>query len=132
MQRPASLPGVCGVWIVGASGCGKTRAATQAYPNAFLKPLNKWWDGYQGEEVVILDDMDIFHRDLTSTLKHWADFLPFIAEVKGTSTYARPKKFIVTSQYTIDTIWQDDAESLAAIKRRFTVIEKVVGQDIIL
>lgn len=132
MVRPLSLDGACGVWIFGPSGCGKTRAATGAYPNAYLKPLNKWWDGYQGEDTVILDDMDIFHRDLTSDIKHWADFLPFIAEVKMSSTYARPKKFIVTSQYTIEQIWDNDAESLAAIKRRFTVIEKVRGQEIIL
>lgn len=132
MVRPLCNDGVVGVWIHGTSGSGKTRAANQAYPNAYLKPLNKWWDGYQSEDVVILDDMDIFHRELTSDIKHWADFLPFIAETKGSSTYARPKKFIVTSQYTIEEIWNSDPESLAAIRRRFTVIEKIRDQEILL
>jgi len=132
MVRPPQLSGVCGIWIFGESGSGKTMSANQAYPNAYLKPLNKWWDGYQGEEVVILDDMDIFHRDLTSLIKNWADFIPFIGEVKNGGRYLRPKKFVVTSQYSIETIWESDPESYAAISRRFTVIEKVKGQDIML
>jgi len=132
MVRPPQLDGVCGIWVYGKSGSGKTTNVNRAYPNAYLKPLNKWWDGYQGEEVVILDDMDIYHRDLTSNLKHWGDFLPFIGEVKMQSTFIRPKKFIVTSQYTIREIWKDDEESFEALNRRFTSVEKVSGQDLIL
>lgn len=132
MVRPPQLDGVCGLWIYGASGCGKTTAVNRAFPDAYLKPLNKWWDGYQGESVVILDDMDIFHRTLTSDLKHWSDFLPFIGEIKCGSRYIRPSKFVVTSQYTIEQIWEQDPESLAAIRRRFKVVEKVAGQDLIL
>jgi len=132
MARPPSLGGVCGIWIYGISGCGKTTAANRAFPNAYLKPLNKWWDGYQDEDVVILDDMDVFHRDLTADIKHWADFLPFIAEIKGRSVYVRPTKFIVTSQYSIREIWNEDEKSFEAINRRFTSIEKIEGQDIIL
>ena len=72
MVRPPQLESACGIWIHGLSGSGKTRSANRAFPGAYLKPLNKWWDGYQGEEVVILDDMDVFHRDLTSQIKNWA------------------------------------------------------------
>jgi len=132
MARPPQLGGVCGVWIHGPAGCGKTTSANRAYPEAYLKPINKWWDGYQQEEVVILDDFGIYHREFTTDLKHWTDFLPFICEIKGTSVYIRPKKFIVTSQYTIEEIWGQDAQALEALARRFTVIQKVQGQDIML
>lgn len=132
MVRPPQLESTCGIWIHGVAGSGKTTAVNRTFPTAYLKPLNKWWDGYQDEEVVVLDDMDIYHRDLTSQIKHWADFLPFIGEIKCGSRYLRPKKFIVTSQYSIEKIWEHDPESLAAISRRFTVIEKIQGQDIIL
>jgi len=132
MVRPDQLDGTCGLWIHGTSGSGKTTSANRAFPGAFLKPLNKWWDGYQGESVVILDDMAVYHRELTTYLKHWADFLPFIAETKGGGFFIRPSKFIVTSQYTIEEIWGEDAHALEALTRRFTVVEKKLGQDIIL
>lgn len=132
MVRPPQLGGVCGVWLWGPAGCGKTTSANRAYPGAFLKPLNRWWDGYQGEETVIVDDFGIYHRELTTSLKHWSDFLPFIAETKGSSRYVRPSRLIVTSQYSIEKIWEGDEEALAALRRRFTVIEKVNGQDVML
>lgn len=131
MPRAANLDGVCGTWIWGESGCGKTRAVVSAFPECFIKPRNQWWDGYQGEEVVLVDDIDVFDKALGGKLKHWADFAPFIAEIKGGSLRIRPRRVIVTSQYPMDRIW-DDRETLDALGRRFTVIEKVKDQNIIL
>lgn len=130
---PAVLPleRTCGIWIFGLSGCGKTRAVLSAYPACFIKPRNQWWDGYLDEPVVLLDDVDKFDRALGGRLKHWADFAPYIGEIKGGSRRIRPEKLIVTSQYTIEDIW-DDEETRAALLRRFTVIHKIEGQDIIL
>lgn len=131
MPRVEALDGVCGLWIYGRSGCGKTRTVLKAYPDCYIKPRNAWWDGYNGEEVVLVDDVDIFDRALGGKLKHWADFSPFIGESKGTSVRIRPKKLIVTSQYSIETIWEDE-ETREALNRRFTVINKVKDQDILI
>lgn len=131
MPRPMPLPGVCGLWIWGESGCGKTRAVVSAFPDCFIKPRNCWWDGYKGEAVVLVDDVDKFDVRLGGYFKHWADFTPFIGEVKGRSNRIRPSKLIVTSQYTIEEIWED-RQTRDALGRRFTVINKVAGQDIIL
>lgn len=130
MPRVEPLDGVCGYWIYGESGCGKTRGVLSAYPSAFLKPRHKWWDGYQNEEVILLDDVDKFDVKLGGFLKHWADFAPFIAECKGGSRRIRPKRFIVTSQYRIEEIW-DDKETQDALGRRFTVITKTPGQELL-
>lgn len=131
MPAVQPLDGVCGVWIHGLSGSGKTRAVLKAYPTCYIKPRNIWWDGYQNEEVVLVDDIDIFDRPLGGKLKHWADFSPFIGESKGGGLRLRPKKLIVTSQYKISDIWSDQ-ETLDALMRRFTIIEKIQGQDIII
>lgn len=130
---PAVLPlaGVCGTWIHGLSGTGKTRAVLAAYPDCYIKPRNLWWDGYQGESVVLLDDVDKYDVRLGGVLKHWADFAPFIAEVKGGSKKIRPQKLIVTSQYRLTEIWTDN-ETIDALSRRFVVIEKIRDQNIIL
>jgi len=126
------LESTCGIWITGLSGCGKTRSVLRAYPSCYIKPRNLWWDGYQSEPVVLIDDMDKFDRALGGKLKHWADFAPYIGEFKGVgSRRIRPSKLIVTSQYKIEDIW-DDEETLSALLRRFVVIEKVQGQDIII
>ena len=100
------LDSVCGLWIHGTAGCGKTSAVFQAYPGLYPKGHNKWWCGYQGEEIVLLDDIDTSHGPwIGSFLKRWADKYPFIAEEKGGSTKIRPRRFIVTSQYP-DRDWE--------------------------
>ncbi|QNG41081.1 replication-associated protein [Antarctic virus 6_I_APBOOTsw001Ch] len=131
MAPVARLASTCGTWIVGESGCGKTRAVHDAFPEAYPKPRNQWWDGYQGEPVVLLDDIDKFNVALGGSLKHWADSYPFIGETKGSSKKIRPQRLIVTSQYRIEDIWADQ-ETRDALLRRFVVIEKVLGQNIIL
>ena len=75
------------------------------------KPMNKWWDGYAGEEVVVLDDFDPRHAEhLSYYLKIWADHYAFNAEVKGGMIRVRPKTVIVTSQYAIEDCFKETAE----------------------
>lgn len=111
------------LWIQGLSGCGKSRYCRDTYPGFFTKGMNKWWDGYNLEEVVVLDDFDPKNEEFMSrNLKIWSDHYAFPAEVKCGMMNIRPKVFIVTSQYTIDRCFQEP-ETRDAIKRRFKVID---------
>lgn len=131
MVKPASLPGVCGLWVWGASGSGKSHAVIHQHPNRYIKPLNKWWDGYQGEDVVHLDEIAPSHAPwITPYLKKWADKWPFDAEVKGGAMQIRPRRVIVTSNYSISQMFFG-SEDEPAIRRRFEEVEKFLCQSII-
>lgn len=124
-QQPKDLAQLNNVWIQGPTGLGKSHGTRLMHPGLYSKPAsNKWWDGYKGEEVVLLDDLDPQHgKEMEAYIKIWSDHYVFTAEVKGGHLQARPGKIIITSNYTIDEVFPKlAADGNDPIKRRFTVI----------
>lgn len=72
---------VRGEWHYGVSGAGKSHAVRTKYPDAYIKEQNKWFDGYQGEETILIEDLDGDH--LHHYLKIWADKYSCKGEAKG-------------------------------------------------
>lgn len=106
-------------WYHGDPGTGKSRSARSTFGDSiFCKPLNKWWDGYDGQRAVLLDDFGRDHKCLGYHLKIWADHYAFTCEIKGATTSIRPRHIIVTSNYIPEDIW-DDPQTIKAINRRF-------------
>lgn len=114
-------------WLWGEPGTGKTRAVWDNYEDSlYVKGANKWWDQYDGESTVLIDDVDArFVREHWQLFKQWADVYPFTAEIKGgTLKHIRPQRIIVTSNQSMDMIFPDwDAGNSAALKRRFKEYE---------
>jgi len=122
---PITDGGGCGIWIMGNSGVGKSHSVWEKYnrDEVYLKARTKWWDGYRGQEIVLVDDFDKYNVKLGGDVKDWADKWPFHAEKKGGSLNIRPRLVLVTSQYSIEDIWED-MQTRAALNRRFKVILK--------
>lgn len=80
----------------GPPGIGKSTKAVTEFPTAFLKDCDtKWWDNYQGQEVIILDD---FPGTITCVLaKKWLGEVNVPLEVKGGATEMRYNKIFITS-----------------------------------
>lgn len=119
--RPPDASSTTGIWIYGDSGCGKSRYARTAFPDFYLKGIHKWWDSYQGQESVIIEDVDPSHSFIGYHLKIWADRFSFQGECKGSAIMLRPQHVVVTSQYSIDQVWFDE-ETRSALHRRFKCI----------
>lgn len=121
-KRPISLTTLDGEmeheWYVGATGSGKSKAARTENPGSYIKdPETVWWDDYDFQETVIIDDFDKYQKSQGGQMKRWLDRYVFPAQVKGGYMSIRPKKIIVTSQYLPSEIW-DDEKTIDAVNRR--------------
>jgi len=122
LSKPYTPEGLRGLWLVGDPGTGKSRYVHENYPGIYLKQQNKWWDNYQGEQFVLLDDLDT--DKLAHHLKLWSDRYPVTGEVKGGSVNLTYDKFIVTSNFRPFELLKDcDQRTVAAVERRFSVHE---------
>lgn len=88
--------------------------------DAFEKPQNKWWDGYRGESIVIIDDLDT--DTLGHYLKRWADRYPVKGEVKNGTVNLSYRRLFVTSNHTIEGLFEKQPGMIAPLQRRFQVV----------
>lgn len=112
------------IWIYGPSGSGKSYNARALFEQKFYdKSQNKWWDHYNGEENVLIDDLEQENgRALIAHLKRWLDIYPFVAEVKqGVCKNLRPENVIITSNFHPDLMFGDKPQWLDPIMRRVKV-----------
>lgn len=117
---PEPIDGFDFHWYYGDTGTGKSLAARTENPDAYIKNKNKWWCGYDHEDVVIIEEWTPDYKMLADYLLQWCDHYPFQAEVKGSSMLIRPKRIVITSNYTIEDCFED-SKSLPPLLRRFKI-----------
>lgn len=130
--RPVeNLSGCCGVWIVGPSNTGKSEYVRKRFGKPYEKSNDVWWTEYNGEKVVMMDDLDKNHAWFGTHLKRWADKYPFKAKRHCLpSALIRPEVFVVSSNYEIKELFEgEDKKLIEAIEQRFKVVvmDKVRG-----
>lgn len=125
--EPIRRPNVEVEYYFGATGTGKSHAADIKYPDAYWKiSSNKWWDGYKGEDTVIIDELNTECIGITKLLT-WFDKYKCSVEVKGGTIGLRATKFIITSNLSLDELLVNEKDAhKAAIRRRFKCKEFLI------
>lgn len=113
-------------WYWGTSGSGKTRKAIEESKGNYYLSMRdlKWWDGYTGQQYVIIDD---FRKDFCTfhELLRILDRYPYRVNVKGSSLWIQPSTthIIITSAYAPDHVY-NTREDLQQLLRRIDEIVK--------
>lgn len=110
----------------GDAGVGKSRWAWDKYPDLYTKPSGEWWDGYNGEKVLLLDDFYgwIRYHDLLRVLDRYPTSVPF----KGGFVWAQWDTIVITSNKH-PSLWYADRWSYALRRRLHKIIHVQVLDD---
>lgn len=119
-------------WYYGPTGTGKSKEVYEKMyedeDNWYTKMgSNKWWDGYEGEENVIIDD---YRRDLCtfSQLLRLCDRYPMKVECKGSSVQFLAKSIYITTSKNPRETWEGRCEEdIAQLNRRITEVKHFSG-----
>ncbi len=110
-------------WIYGPTGTGKTRYVFDNHSDIYVKDMTKWWDGYDQQETILVDDYrrDFckFHELLTLT-----DRYACRREFKGGSVQINSPNIIFTSPNSPLEMWEHRCEEdITQLTRR---IDKII------
>jgi len=110
-------------WYYGKSKTGKTKTAYEMCKDPYIcMETNKWWEGYDGHEDVIIDD---YRTDFCSfrILLLMLDRNGFRVECKGGSRQLRAKRIFITTPKSPQDTWQHcKEEELYQLTRRITEV----------
>lgn len=114
------------VWLYGPTGVGKTRCAVefaQSYTSGeywMSSGSLRWFDGYDGQQVAIFDDLRTKHVEFSMLLR-LLDRYPMRVEIKGGCVQWIPEVIIVTAPYNPDLMWNlRRNEDIEQLNRRVT------------
>ena len=119
------------VWICGDTGTGKTHSIFQKHNKEDIHSQHsfKFWDGYENQPVVLIDDMRAdfckYHELLTLLDKY-----PHRVEVKCGDRIFNSKTIYITSPYTPQQMFRNKTdEDLVQLTRRIDEIHHIKNKS---
>lgn len=125
-HRPQMRPNMKNIYIHGPTGSGKTKYVFDRHhpEEIYIKdPSHKWWDGYTGHPVILIDDIRHSIESFDYMLR-LLDRYPFQGEVKGGTVGLNPEVIYLTSDRSPEAIWskEGDDNNVAQILRRISTV----------
>ncbi len=111
-------------WIWGKSGVGKTRRAVEGHKDShYIKDNTIWWDGYEQQEAIIIDD---FEADIPfRVLLRMLDRYQYQGQVKGGYVHINSNYIYITSEFHPAYFYGDSENKLKQVLRRITSVIEI-------
>ncbi|KAI4794323.1 hypothetical protein KUCAC02_032140 [Chaenocephalus aceratus] len=106
----------------GPPGCGKSCACAEAFPageNVYYKTRGEWWDGYSGQETVIMDDFYGWMK--YDEMLCITDRYPHRVPIKGGFVQFLAKNICITSNSPVSQWYKFETFDPTALMRRINV-----------
>lgn len=113
-------------WYYGETGTGKSASAiSESDPNDRWISMDslKWWDGYDGESDVIIDDFRASDCRL-KTLLRILDRYEYKVETKGGSTQLLARRIWITCPYAPNECYRSEGEDMKQLIRRIDYVKE--------
>lgn len=114
-DRPRCVDGATVAFVLwGDTGTGKSKAAYDARPGAYRKPMtDSWWDGYEGQRTVIFDDWSGKDNMTLAQALRVFDRYPMQVPVKGGYAELQAKEFWLTTNLEFDAWYASEGKDKA-------------------
>ena len=132
MPKPSKDNIQC-ILVRGKSGSGKTQFLKRHFQTDDVYWYNKnpnFYEKYDCEQTLVIDDLDKSHRSLLNHLKTTCDTVPNLLNVKFGSVWSNVRKIIVTTQYSWAKLIGKNEQGLCvdpeleeALTRRFAMFD---------
>lgn len=109
----------------GATGVGKTRRVFDEHKeDVYIKDSSKWWDGYEGQRCILLDEINPHDHWKIDELLRFLDRYPYQGQTKGGYVNINSPFIVLTSNKSLEELYPEiSSEQMSALERR--IINKV-------
>lgn len=109
-------------WRWGLAGTGKTRYCVEKHPSHYIKDNTPWWDLYNQEEAIIIDDFD--NNIPFRTLLRLLDRNKYPGQVKGGYIQVNSPYIYITCEFPPENFWEGN--ELVQVTRRLTSVQEII------
>jgi len=113
--------------IWGKTGLGKTKYCSEQSSTAYRKQRGDWWDMYDGESDVIIDDFYGWIK--YDTMLRLCDRYSMQVEMKGGFINFAPKRIYITSNMPPHQWYKNEKCDFEALSRRVTKFLHFIDHD---